>query len=62
MVRCEFNKGHRKDMWLKDIGLRAQNLLSNLGSIVKKRENLHLDFHMSSKIMRQMATGTICIC
>ena len=43
MVRCEFNKGHRKDMWLKDIGLRAQNLLSNLGSIVKKRENLHLD-------------------
>ena len=66
MVRCEFNKGCRKDIWLKDIGLCAQNLLSNLGSIVKKREKLHLDneydIHMSSKIMRQMATGRIWIC
>ena len=43
MIRCEFNKRRRKDMWLKDIGLRTQILLSNLGSIVKKRENLCLD-------------------
>ena len=34
MVRCGSKNGHQKDMCLKEIGLRAQNMLTILGSIV----------------------------
>ena len=33
MVRCGSKKGHQIDMRLKELGLRAQNLLTILGSV-----------------------------
>ena len=33
-VRCESKNRHQKDMCLKRIGLRAQNMFTILGSIV----------------------------
>ena len=34
MVRCGYENGHQKDIFLKHIGLHAQNVLAILGSIV----------------------------
>jgi hypothetical protein len=34
VVKCGCKNGHQKDMFLKEIGLRAQNTLTVLGSIV----------------------------
>jgi hypothetical protein len=62
-VRCGSRNRHQKDMCLKEIRLRAQNLLIFLGSVVNMiegscmtitdHESLHfdneLDIHMSSE-------------
>ena len=34
VVRCRYKNGHKKDVCFKKIGVRAQNLLTGLGSIV----------------------------
>ena len=53
MLRCGSKNGHHKDMWLKEIGRRAHNWLTDVGSIVimnegfirpfNERESLHFD-------------------
>jgi hypothetical protein len=78
VVKCGCENGHHKGiMCLKEIGVRAQNMLthSKLHSQhdwgepiwpLNEHGNLHVDiesdFPMSSKIMRQMATGMIWTC
>ena len=34
MVRCGSKDGHQKDVCLKEIGLRAQTIITVLGSVV----------------------------
>ena len=78
VVRCGSNKGYQKDMWLKEIGLHAQSIitiLSSIGSIIGERghvwpfdelKNLHFGMNMifiwALKIMRTAATASIWIC
>ena len=71
MVRCGSKNRFRKEMYKKEIGVRAQKLLTNLGSIVNIIPG-HLWDHLvcsrnkrfirAPKIMRKPATATIWIC
>ena len=42
MVRCGSKYGYQKDTCLKDIGLRAQNMINILGSIVNIIEGTYM--------------------
>ena len=41
MVRCSSKNGYHKDMCLKEIGVRTQNTIIILGSIMNIVENLY---------------------
>lgn len=38
VVRCGFKNAYQNDVCIQDIGLRAQNMISILGSIIKLLE------------------------
>lgn len=42
VIRCRFKNGHLKDMYIKEIRIWAQNLLTILGSIVSIIVGAHL--------------------
>ena len=42
MVRCGSKNGYLKVMWLKEIGLCAQDVITILGSIINKIERTYM--------------------
>ena len=51
VIRCGFKNGYQKDMYLIEIGLRAQNMIPILGSIVNIIGGNLYDHLISTRIL-----------